>query len=468
MSKYPKLDHRKSGGGTSVEEYGAIGDGKRDQTQYLQQALDRFQHVYVPAGTYLVDGSLTASLDKQVIEGAGKGTVIKMMANKTYDLTQQHAALTMNAGEQTVQDLQLIGPDTGDDSNFSGSGSDWYNLSALRINGVLSTVNGLQVGRCEGVGVTASGFRSFFSLCAVERTGLDGLRVAAPQQSILDTKVDACGKTTYSNITTYPSSDTAAVNVSQKNCVVSQCFLGDNTTNIICTGFNHIISNNMAYYGVHVAATGTIVSNNIVRANSGGNALTVANDGNSFISSLIGNDINPMDQGGANDIIARSSYGQKPVLNAMANRSAEIDRIYQQKAYAEIRPDDGASNSDGSVPFNNIHQAQLINVDASNDTFTVAREMLVQINMPIILANASFGLGQFHVRDADSDSMVTRVYTHTCNNSTSSQLFQLPAALQARLQPNTNYKLHLYSDGNQTTADLQHEDNITITITDLE
>jgi len=333
MSKVPRLSNRATGGGTSVYEWGVSGDGTFNETLKIQRALDNLQHVYFPAGTYLVDGSLTASLDKQVIEGAGKGTVIKMMANKTYDLTKEHAALTMNAGEQTVQDLQLIGPDTGDDSTFSGSGSDWYNLSALRVNGDSSTVSGVHVERCEGVGMAVSGTYCNVSLCTIQWTGLDGLRSTGKQQSVLGSRFTRCGEAAYSNITTYPSNSTSAVHLYENDCVTSECYFNENMRDITCEKYHHVICNNICRSGVHVAARNTLVNNNVIRGN-GGNAITVANDGQSFISSLTGNDVYPMDEGGADDIIAPSSYSEHPVKNATANRNPDIDRIYQQSSTA--------------------------------------------------------------------------------------------------------------------------------------
>jgi hypothetical protein len=46
MSKALKFTHRKSGGGTSVEEYGVNGEGKFNETLKIQRALDQFQHAY--------------------------------------------------------------------------------------------------------------------------------------------------------------------------------------------------------------------------------------------------------------------------------------------------------------------------------------------------------------------------------------------------------------------------------------
>ena len=467
MSKVPRLSNRATGGGTSVYEWGVLGDGTFNETLKIQNALDNLQHVYFPPGTYLVDGSLTASLDKQVIEGAGKGSVIKMMASKTYDLTKEHAALTMNAGEQTLQDLQLIGPDTGDDSTFSGSGSDWYNLSALRVNGDYSGVNGVQVDRCEGIGMHVSGIHCNVSLCLVQRTGLDGLNTAAREQFVMQSRFANCQKATYGNITTYPSSTTFGVHLSQKDGIISECFFINNTTDIVCREYHHAISNNILRSGILVETEYAVVSNNVIRADSG-NAIKVVNDGSSYISSLTGNDVAPMDQGGADDIIAPASYGQKPVLHATGNRNSDIDRIYQQKAHATIRPNDASNNGDGSVPFKSTDHEQLINVNVSKDRFTVERNMLLQISMPPVVVNTNFDIGEFHVYDEDSGSTVNNVWTSTYDNSVSSNIFVAPAVIRARLQPNTTYKLYMYSDQSQTVADLGYDENWIITMTDLE
>ena len=467
MSKALKLSHRKTGGGTSVEEWGVGGDGKVNETLKIQNALDNFQHVYFPPGTYLVDGSLTASLDKQVIEGAGKGSVIKMMASKTYDLTQPHAALTMNAGEQTLQDLQLIGPDTGDDSNFSGSGSDWYNLAALRVDAPSSNVNEVNIDRCEGVGMTLSRQYCNVQLCQIQRTGLDGVRTTIDEQRVLASRFTDCTKTTYSNISTYPSSPTTAVHFLDNDCIVSECHFINNTRDITCNGEHHVICNNQCWDGVHVAARETVVSNNLIRSNSG-NALTVANDGSSYINSLVGNDIRTMDQGGANDIISPSSYGVFPVKKAAANENPDIDRIYQQRAHAFVPPNDASNNADGSVPLNSPADAQLIDVNASNDSFTVVRTMLVQITMPTVNVVTEYQAGWLYVTNEDTGSNVASAGVYVCYNNTSGDYFTAPTSLQTRLQPNTVYKLYMLTSDKQTAADLTYDADFGITIADIE
>jgi len=448
-----------------VYEWGVLGDGTFNETLKIQRALDNLQHVYFPPGTYLVDGSLTASLDKQVIEGAGKGSVIKMMASKTYDLTQQNAALTMNAGEQTLQDLQFVGPDTGDDSTFSGSGSDWYNLAALRVDGPSSFVNGVKIDRCEGVGIHVSQTRCKVSLCTVEQTGLDGLRTTALRQSVFGLHVTGCKQSFYSNITTYPSEITSAARFNENDTVISECYLDNNTRDIMCEGATHAISNNICFSGVHVAATHVIMSNNTLGANSG-NALTVANDGTSFISSLTGNDVRTMDQGGADDIIARSSYSQKPVLKASSNENADIDRIYQLRAYSQIQPNETNTNGDGSVQLKNIEEQQVINA-AYTDTITIARPGLVQITMPPAYVNTNFSKGRFAVKD-NSGSTANFVNTQVGYDNSTGYYFLVPSTLQVRLQPNVIYQLHLFSDTSETRADVSFDNNWKITIIDLE
>ena len=467
MSKVPRLSNRATGGGTSVYEWGVLGDGTFNETLKIQRALDNLQHVYFPPGTYLVDGSLTASIDKQVIEGAGKGSVIKMMAGKTYDLTKEHAALTMNAGEQTVQDLQLIGPDTGDDSTFSGSGSDWYNLAALRVDSPSASVNGVKIDRCEGAGMAVSQPNCKISLCRVERTGLNGISATARQQCVLGSHFHQCAKTTYGNITTYPSGNTFAVHLQQDDCIISGSYFIDNARDIMCQQNDHVISSNTCFSGVHVEAIRTVVSNNLIRA-SGKNALTVANDGQSAIASLVGNHVNPMNQGGTDDIIARTSYSRKPVIKATANDNPDIDRIYQQKAYAQIRTENSGNNSDGSIPMRLLEKAQLIVIDTTKDTLAVDRDMLVQISGPPIRVNTDFTKGWFAVRDETNDSEVTGVYTRTSDNSTNNTLLLMQTTLQVRLQPNITYKFYVFENDAGSVADVRYDDEFVYSLIEVE
>ena len=467
MSKAPKLTHRKTGGGTSVEEWGVRGDGTFNETLKIQNALDNFQHVYFPPGTYLVDGSLTASLDKQVIEGAGKGSVIKMMAGKTYDLTQQHAALTMNAGEQTLQDLQLIGPDTGDDSTFSGSGSDWYNLSGLRVDGDLTNVKGVQIDRCESVGIDVLRGYCKVSLCTVERTGLEGLRLPGGFGFVSATHFNYCQKTEYNSITTYPSGTTSAVHLIGNDCIVSDCHLQYNARDITSENSLQVICNNTCRSGVHVLGTNTVVTGNTL-VGDGRNAITVANDGNAHISSLTGNHVEAMDQGGADDIIARDSYSIKPVKHATGNNNPDIDRIYQRKAYAEINTGTASTDSNGLVPLSTDTASSVIDVDTSNHTLAVLRPAWVQISMPIAEASTSFGEGRL-VLDDDSGGFAGSSVLQTYDDSASSKVFVACPTFVSGLQPNRLYRIYMYTNENaDNPADLTFQNPSSITITDVE
>jgi len=218
---------------------------------------------------------------------------------------------------------------------------------------------------------------------------------------------------------------------------------------------------------VHVVGKNVIVSNNYI-LNNNDNAITVANDGSSSINSLTGNYVDPMDQGGSNDIIARSSYSQKPVLYATANNNADIDRIYQQKAYAQLLPQDTGNNSDGSIPLQGVDFAQLIGVDSNNDVFYVSRGAFLQITTTAIEVNTNFSKGFFEVYNDDTDSRVSRTDIYSVDDSPTSTFVTTPTAIQVRLQPNTNYKLHVFDTDGSTAVDLSHHPNRPISIIDLE
>lgn len=64
----------------SVKDFGAVGDGVADDTIAFQNALQSYDHIFVPTGTYRITNSIVLSENK-TLKGQGQKTIIK--ANNT-------------------------------------------------------------------------------------------------------------------------------------------------------------------------------------------------------------------------------------------------------------------------------------------------------------------------------------------------------------------------------------------------
>lgn len=68
-------DGRRSSGWTSVALYGAVGDGVTDDTAALRAALAAARRVFVPAGTYVLTGTLDLAAGHEVAGAGPRDTV---------------------------------------------------------------------------------------------------------------------------------------------------------------------------------------------------------------------------------------------------------------------------------------------------------------------------------------------------------------------------------------------------------
>jgi hypothetical protein len=64
----------------SIKDFGAVGDGLADDTLAIQRALAAHQAVFIPAGTYLITGTLSVGARKSLI-GIGQQSIIKCQSN---------------------------------------------------------------------------------------------------------------------------------------------------------------------------------------------------------------------------------------------------------------------------------------------------------------------------------------------------------------------------------------------------
>jgi hypothetical protein len=73
-------------GVVSVFEYGAVGDGITDDTTAFQDAVDNADHIYVPPGDYLIDGSVVIPNFIQIFGGGiGSRIVVTNDTETTFD-----------------------------------------------------------------------------------------------------------------------------------------------------------------------------------------------------------------------------------------------------------------------------------------------------------------------------------------------------------------------------------------------
>jgi polygalacturonase len=86
------------GAPVNVKDYGAVGDGVTDDTAAIQAALDAFNRVYLPAGTYITSAALTLNANNE-ISGDGDNSIIDIGTNVDHVLktpTVAYTTLTMS------------------------------------------------------------------------------------------------------------------------------------------------------------------------------------------------------------------------------------------------------------------------------------------------------------------------------------------------------------------------------------
>lgn len=90
-----------------VRMYGAVGDGVTNDTAAFVAAIAAGRDVYVPPGTFLVDGGqITMTVSGQMIAGAGRTrTTIKKRTSGNL--------VTISAGNVTIQDISINNDDAG-------------------------------------------------------------------------------------------------------------------------------------------------------------------------------------------------------------------------------------------------------------------------------------------------------------------------------------------------------------------
>jgi hypothetical protein len=93
----------------NVKDYGAIGDGKTDDTAAIEQALDANRYVYLPRGTYLVSNTLRTDSKRIILQGESQtGSIIRLKDNAAgfTEASSPKPLITTFEGNSTGQAFQ--------------------------------------------------------------------------------------------------------------------------------------------------------------------------------------------------------------------------------------------------------------------------------------------------------------------------------------------------------------------------
>lgn len=135
--------------------YGAIGDGKADDTQAIINAINALGNgastLHLPTGTYLVNEDLPL-VSNMTLEGEGNNTVIKRIGN---DLEKYNVILCNGVNNVTIKNIHI----KGDRNEHTGASGEWgaciglYGTSNVTIKDCKLTDgwgDGVYVGTLEG------------------------------------------------------------------------------------------------------------------------------------------------------------------------------------------------------------------------------------------------------------------------------------------------------------------------------
>jgi hypothetical protein len=90
--------------------FGAIGDGKADDTEAIQYCLDNYKDVVLPAGTYIISKSLVMKKKGQTLKGMSSDAVIKAANGFSGDmLVMDGTATSAYRSNQQLSSVGIVG-----------------------------------------------------------------------------------------------------------------------------------------------------------------------------------------------------------------------------------------------------------------------------------------------------------------------------------------------------------------------
>ncbi len=140
----------------SVKKSGAKGDGKTDDTQAIQAAIDQNAVIYLPKGVYLV--SHLTILDNKRIKTDGFSTVLRQEPNpcKIQPHDKNKALIHINGSNVTLDSLSL----EGDIDCYDGQQNHAVLILPLQRQIENIQLNGLKVRNFRGDGVCVAGYKA--------------------------------------------------------------------------------------------------------------------------------------------------------------------------------------------------------------------------------------------------------------------------------------------------------------------
>jgi hypothetical protein len=152
-------------GAVNVRWFGARGDGRTDDTEAIQKAVDFSEHVYIPRGQYQVSGIVVARKGVSIVGDGRESSILYAISKQNFVLALRNPANTSGV----VEDINIS------DLKIDGGYSSKYGLLSNIIFSVVQRVN---VTSCTEYGIYHyMGYTSTYRDCSVRYCGVAGLNV---------------------------------------------------------------------------------------------------------------------------------------------------------------------------------------------------------------------------------------------------------------------------------------------------
>ena len=259
----------------SVKTYGAVGDGRHDDTAAIQAAINSLPStggtVTIPAGTYMIDTAKKINLRSKMLLKMDPGAILKA---KTTSLSRHYILAIASDSDVEIAGGQLVGDR---DTHIFGSSSteEWGHGISIGGSARRVTIRDLRVSKCTGDGVCIGGAAYDVVIANIistnnRRQGLSitncsNIRVYDSEFSYSKGTSPECG------IDIEPDANGSCTDVIIKNCRLNNnakygLNIWKRTTNVTITGCT-LERNGSLGIGTN-GISGLKVTNNTIRYNS--------------------------------------------------------------------------------------------------------------------------------------------------------------------------------------------------------